>query len=31
MLIAASLPVERFYTGKWNGKKRVRPEKFLEV
>ena len=26
MLIAVSLPVERFYTGKWNGKKRVRPQ-----
>ena len=26
MLIAVSLPVERFYTGKWNGKRRVRPE-----
>ena len=26
MLIAVSLPVERFYTGKWSGKKRVRPE-----
>ena len=26
MLIAISLPIERFYTGKWNGKKRVRPE-----
>ena len=27
MLIALTLPVERFYTGKWGGKKRVRPEK----
>ena len=26
MVVAISLPIERFYTGKWNGKKRVRPE-----
>ena len=26
MLIALSIPMERFYTGKWGGKKRVRPE-----
>ena len=26
MLIAISLPLEKFYTGKWSGKKRVRPE-----
>ena len=26
MLVAISLPLEKFYTGKWNGKKRVRPE-----
>ena len=27
MLIALSIPMERFYTGKWGGKKRMRPEK----
>ena len=27
MLIAVSLPVERFYTGKWGGKKRYISEK----
>ena len=27
MLIAISLPMEKFYTGKWQGRKRVRPEK----
>ena len=27
MLIALSIPMERFYTGKWGGKKRYRAEK----
>ena len=27
MLIAASLPVERFYTGVWGKKKKVLPQK----
>ena len=27
MLIALAIPMERFYTGKWGGKKRMIPEK----
>ena len=27
MLIAVSLPLEKFYTGKWQGKKRYRAER----
>ena len=30
MLIALAIPMERFYTGKWGGRKRMRPEKVFK-